>query len=548
MEAPEFVVDFPTLWVVPAWIERHCTIPDGDRKGEPLRLYDWQLWCTVNHYRVKPKARVGQKAPAFAYRRSQVIAPQKTGKGPWSAAIICAEAVGPVLFAGWAEDGDLYRCRDHGCGCGWVYRYRRDEPMGRPWATPLIQLLASAEDQTDNVYLPLQAMARHDRMAGQMRVGEEFIRLPNDGRIDVVTSSATARLGNPITFALQDETQLYTPQNKLIRVAETQRRGLAGMGGRSIETTNCPDPTVDSTALRTAQSAAADVFRFHRLPPSHLDFTDPVQRRQIFEFVYAGSEHVLTHDGLDAIEAEALELMERDAAQAERFFGNRYVAGSGAAFDHSRWAELTDATKVIPDGSLIVIGVDGARFRDALAIVATDVATGHQWPLDIQERPPDAPDDYEHDFDQADRAVMDAVGDGKVRGRWQLWRMYVDPQHIEMLFDRWQGRYGEKVVLPWLTYRFRPMCFALATYRAAMTAGELSHDGDSTLASHIANATKRMTKVVDDEGRPMWVIEKPEPRRKIDAAMAGCLAWEARRDAIAAGAKKREMFVPRKIR
>ena len=57
-------------------------------------------------------------------------------------------------------------------------------------ATPLIQLLASAEDQTDNVYRPLQAMARHDRMQGRMRVGEQFIRLPNDGRIDVVTSSA----------------------------------------------------------------------------------------------------------------------------------------------------------------------------------------------------------------------------------------------------------------------------------------------------------------------------------------------------------------------
>ena len=88
MEAPdEFTVDFPTLWVVADWIERHCTVPDGDAKGEPFRLYDWQLWCTANHYRVKPRARVGQKAPAFFHRRSQVVAPQKTGKGPWSASV-----------------------------------------------------------------------------------------------------------------------------------------------------------------------------------------------------------------------------------------------------------------------------------------------------------------------------------------------------------------------------------------------------------------------------------------------------------------------------
>jgi hypothetical protein len=329
--ADEFLVDFPTLWVVPAWIQRHCTIPDGDRKGDPFILYDWQLFCTASHYRVKPRARAGQKAPAFFYRRSQIIAPQKTGKGPWSAAMVAAEGVGPVVFAGWASTGDVYRCRDHGCGCGWVYRYVDGEPMGRPWATPLIQLLASAEDQTANVFRPLQAMARHDRMAGRMRVGEEFIRLPNDGRIDAVTSSALARLGNPIVCAVQDETQLYTKQNKLVGVAETQRRGAAAMGGRSLETTNCPDPTVDSTALRTAQSNAKDIFRFHRLPPSHLDYANPAERREIHEYVYAGSAHVLEHDGLDAIDAEAVELMEKDPAQAERFYGNRYVAGSGAA-------------------------------------------------------------------------------------------------------------------------------------------------------------------------------------------------------------------------
>lgn len=542
MPADEFLVDFPTLWVVSAWIQRHCTVPDGDHKGEPFRLYDWQLWCTANHYRVKVRAKVGQKAPAFFYRRSQIIAPQKTGKGPWSAAMVSAEAVGPVVFAGWASAGDVYRCRDHGCGCGWVYRYREGEPMGRPWATPLIQLLASAEDQTANIFRPLQAMARHDRMAGRMRVGEEFIRLPNAGRIDAVTSSALARLGNPIVCAMQDETQLYTKQNKLIGVAETQRRGAAAMGGRSLETTNCPDPTVDSTALRTAQSKAQDIFRFHRLPPSHLDYADPVERREIHEYVYAGSEHVLEHDGLDAIDAEAVELMEKDPAQAERFYGNRYVAGSGAAFDHTRWGELTDATVVVADKDLIVIGVDGARYRDALAIVATDVEQGHQWPLAIIERPPDAPEDYEHDFEAADQAMLDAFS------RWQVWRVYVDPQHIEHLFDRWQGRWGDKVVLPWMTYRYRPMCFSLAAYRAAQTSGDLSHDGDSVMAAHIGNATKRMTKVIDDEGRPMWIVEKPEERRKIDAAMAGCLSWEARRDAIASGAKKKVSSVPRRIR
>jgi len=538
----EFTVDFPTLWIVPDWIEHHCPIPDGDDKGDPFVMYDWQLWCTVNHYRIKPRAKSGQKAPAFFNRRSQVVAPQKTGKGPWSATLICAEARGPVLFDGWAKGGERFDCRTYGCGCGWVHEYEPGDPMGRPWATPLIQLLATAEDQTDNVYRPLQSMVKNGPLGDVMRVGEQFIRLPNDGRIDVVTSSAQARLGNPITFALQDETGLYTAQNKMIRVAETQRRGVAGMGGRVVETTNSPDPTVDSTGLRTMESKAEDVFRFHRPPPAHLDYAKPDERLEIHRYVYRGSRHVLANDGLDSIEAEATELMEKDAAQAERFFGNRLVAGSGSAFDGDRWDELGDSTIDLPSDELVVAGIDGARFRDALAIRAADVVSGHRWTVDIQERPIEAPDDYEHDFEKADQAMLDLFSSN------QVWRVYVDPQYIEILFERWQGRWGDDRVIAWTTHRRRPMAYALAAYKADMTAGEFTHDADPVMARHVRNANKQMTNVLDDEKRPMWILEKADSRRYFDGVMADCLAHKARGDAIATGAKKKNRTVPKRIR
>ncbi len=336
----DWVVDFPTLgFLVADWVEAHCIIPDGFRKGEPFRPYTWQLWATVNHYRVKPTATLGQLAPAFYNRRSQVVAPQKTGKGPWSATIVAAEALGPVLFAGWASGGEVFDCRAYGCGCGFVYVYEPGEPMGQPWPTPLAQLLATSEDQVANVYRPLQSMAKNGPLAERMRVGEEFIRLPNDGRIDVVTSSAKARLGNPITFALQDETGLYTRSNKLVGIAQTMRRGAAGMGGRSIETSNAWDPSEDSTAQQTAQSQRPDIFRFHRIPPASLSYRNKADRRKIHRYVYSGSEHV----DLDAIEAEAAELLETDPAQAERFFGNRIVHGHGAWLPEGLWERTTAA-------------------------------------------------------------------------------------------------------------------------------------------------------------------------------------------------------------
>lgn len=341
----DYVVDFPTLWVVPDWIEEHCIVPDGISKGIRFEMYDWQLWCTVNHYRVKPKALPAwsvkpdgtQVAPnaAFVNRRSQVVAPQKTGKGPWSAAGICAEAVGPVCFIGFAEGGEAYDCSDHGCSCGWGYEYEPGEPMGWPWPTPLIQLLAHSIEQTDNIYRPLQSMVRYGPLAEQMRVGEGFIRAPNDGRIDVVTSSAQSRLGNPITYAAQDENGLFVESNGMVRVAQTQRRGLAGMGGRSQQTSNAWNPAENSDAQRTFESRRPDIFRFYREPPKNLSYLNKAERRKIHAYVYAGSTHV----DLDSIEADAAELLETDPAQAERFYGNRLVQGSGAWLPDDLWEQ-----------------------------------------------------------------------------------------------------------------------------------------------------------------------------------------------------------------
>jgi hypothetical protein len=343
-DEPEFLVDFPTLGdLADAWIERHCRVPNGFDRGTPFRQSDWQFWCTANHYRVREDAKWVPERPllnqAFVYRRSQIVAPQKTGKGPWSASVTAFEAVGPCIFGGWAEAGDMYFCADNGCPCGWEYEFLPGEAMGVRHPSPLIQLTATSEDQVANVYGPLKAMIKLGPLSEMMRVREGFIRILGDNsdddmdRIDVVTSSAASRLGNPITFAVQDESGLYTQQNKMVNTAETQRRGAAGMGGRTIETTNAWDPSMNSTAQRTFESQAQDVFKFFRRPPAELSYRNKRERAQIHRYVYAGSPWV----DLNSIEAEASELLETDAAQAERFFGNRLVSGSGAWLKDGVW-------------------------------------------------------------------------------------------------------------------------------------------------------------------------------------------------------------------
>jgi hypothetical protein len=77
--------------------------------GASLVHDGWQLWCTVNHYRVKPGVVFNPSRAllneAFFYRRSVVVGPQKTGKSPWGASLMIFEAVGPCEFAGWAVGG-----------------------------------------------------------------------------------------------------------------------------------------------------------------------------------------------------------------------------------------------------------------------------------------------------------------------------------------------------------------------------------------------------------------------------------------------------------
>lgn len=318
-------------------------VPDGFRRGAPFSLYDHQVEYLSRFYLVRGSAKWAPKdpikAPAFVYRRGMLIEPQKKGKGPLSAAHICLEGLGPALFAGWAGSDDGYVCAQYGCGCGWVYAYEPGEPMGMPWPTPLIQVTAISEEQTDNIYGALRPMIELGALDDLVpAVGEEFTRLPGGGRIDTVTSSAQSRLGQRVTFVPQDEVGLWTAKNKMIKVARVQYRGLAGMGGRASLTSNAWDRTEGSLAQLEYEAAVKDVLVQFRQAPAHLRFTNQRERAQILRFAYAETSRTRGgHVDLDAIEAEAADLVKKDPGEAERFFGNRLNSGLGQWLTEEAW-------------------------------------------------------------------------------------------------------------------------------------------------------------------------------------------------------------------
>jgi len=537
----EFRVDFPTLFVALDWAEAHCVVPDGFRAGRPFELIGWQGWCLANFYRVKPDALWVPSdpvlAPAFFYRRSQVVLPQKAGKGPYTACHTCIEAVGPALFAGWAEGGESYDCRDHGCGCGWVYEYEPGEPMGMPWPTPLIQITAFSEEQTDNVYDALRPMIDKGPLSDVIpRTGTEFIRLPNGGRIDVVTSSAQSRLGQRVTFVPQDETGIWVESNKMVRVAETQRRGLAGMGGRAEETTNTWDPSEQSVAQRTYESRAKDVFRFVPQAPAQLSFKDKRERRRIMRHVYGDSLRERGgHVDLDAIEAEALELMEKDPGQAERFFGNRIVAGLGTWLERDKWKQRA-APRIVLRGTQVVLGMDGSDVDDWTAIRA-ETQDGYQFtPTYGPDKLPTIWNPADHDG-QVPRLEVAAAVD-ELFGFFDVIRMYGDPPYWETELDAWAAKYGEKRVLRWETYR--PVQMHAAAERLITDVNKqdsgFSHDACSVTETHVGNARKAARL------HNRYVLTKASPTQKIDSCVTSIIVHEAAGDVTAAKLWKKRYY------
>jgi hypothetical protein len=222
--------EVPTLgYEVASWIQSYCVVPDRDQRGEPFVLSDEQLRFLCYFYALTPEG-------AWLFQRgAQLVRPQKWGKGPLAAAFVCAEAAGPVLFAGWDAAG---------------------EPVGRAWATPHIQITACSEDQTANTWRALQPMLE----LGPLREwipdsGLTRINLPGGGLVEPVTASARSRLGQRISFAVQDQTESWVRSNNGHWLADNQRRNLAGMGGRFLETCNAPDPVEQSVATRTPQRA-----------------------------------------------------------------------------------------------------------------------------------------------------------------------------------------------------------------------------------------------------------------------------------------------------
>ena len=96
------------------------------------------------------------------------------------------------------------------------------------------------------------------------------------------------------------------------------------------------------------------------------------------------------------------------------------------------------------------------------------------------------------------------------------------------------------------------MSRAIRAYREGIDSGAVGwaqgHPLSDRFAAHVSAAGRHDLNFFDDDGTPLFVLEKIHPDRKFDIVMAAILSWVARIEALKAGARPRTPTRPRRIR
>jgi hypothetical protein len=553
---PEYPGELPTLgYDALDWTSRYLIVPDGPAAGEPLRLYDEQALFLLRYYTIDPDfdgpiIRGKTLRNARRIRRAVLSRSKGWGKSPVMAALCLLEALGDVVFDGWDAYG---------------------EPVGRPWNSlgfkPKVQLLAMSEDQTANTWDPLLEMARNGGLHEDYDIEpmETFVNVPR-GRIEYATSSSSSREGFRPVFAVLDQTESWIPSVGGPRLAATVRRNLAKVQGSSIETPNAFRPGEGSVAERSwnawqlqqeGRLKGQDGILFdHREAPAATDITDRESLKAGLTVAYGDSADVAGgHVNLDRIIEDFWD-PDTDPQDARLFYLNQITHRADSWVSGPEWAAVKDPEKgnhdTIDRADAVTVGFDGSRARargvtDATALVGCRVSDGHLFEIRVWEQPPNAKD-WRVPVDEV-LAEVDRVFD-----RYNVVGFYADPAKWESHVAAWEAKYGPTLKVKatrqhpiewWMTGgRSGLVVAALQRFHDAMLDQEMSHDGASALTRHVLNAYRKPSRSGIQIGK-----DHPESDRKIDAAVAAVLAWQARLDALAAGVGKREaVVVPRRLR
>lgn len=520
-------------------IEERCVHGPGDLRGQPARIDDEKRAIIYRAYQVYPRDH-----PRAGRRRFKRVA------------VSVRKGVAKTELAAWCGFAELHPEGEVRTD-GWKLVDGIWQPVGRPVVDPYMPMLAFTEDQTNDLaYAALYVMCTEGPDADLFDATlEQITRAYGDGKAVAVATAPDTNDGARTTWQHFDESHRLRSERHKAAV-QTMRNNLPKRviaDAWEMETTTTYAEGENSVAEDT-HTYAEDVakgtiedeqlFFYYRWAPvkegENLD--DPEQCRAAIREASgpAVAQWPFFEEQVDNIR-RLRNQPDTDRDYWERVWLNRRVTSARQAFDVNHWKNvLARPGAVIAEKEPIVLGFDGARWRDACVLIATHIETGLQFPLGWWEKP--APDASKKRKPEEERVweVTDEQVDGAVAEafeRFSVVLLYADPPRWEANVAKWAGLYGEKRVMEWYTNRPQQIGRAFRAYRTAMTSQVVTHNGDERFARHIGNARKGDLKILDDDKTPLWTIYKPKPDSPlfIDGAMAGCLSWQARLDALRRG-------------
>ena len=531
----------PTLgWQVIADIERYCVFGPGSLQEQSARLDDEKKMLIARFYEVYPITHPLAGVRVFdrcAIELRKGVA--KTELAAW-VAFMELHPLSRVRFAGFKDNGELLD--------------------GRPVRSPFIPMLATAEEQVSELaFGVLKFIVEHSDTADLFDCSlERIVRLSegglNDGEARPCSNAPSTRDGSRTTFQHFDEPHWLTLplqrgavetmiENLAKRQLETpwalytSTAGMPGMG--SVE----EDVRQEAELIDEGKAPNSSLFFFGRWASDRHDDLTTVEKRVDAIKEATGPIGEWGKGQFERI-AKDYDRVGCDRMYWERVYLNRWRKSNAGAYDMEKVKNLVRQDESIPRDGFVTVGFDGARRKDSTAIVLTEIPTGRQEIIGLWERPTDAVD-WECDVQDVNDVMEQVFKD------YDVWRAYCDPPYWVEQVAIWSGKWPDRVV-EWWTNQQRKAAYMARAYGEAIDGQQISFVGAKYVADfkrHISHAGRKDLKITDDQGQPLWHLQKLNglPQNKFDACMAGNLSWQARLDAITAGARPRRGGMPKRL-
>lgn len=516
-----FVLPQYTLgWHVLGWSADNLLGPDGG----PWTYTDEQARFVLHWYAINERGR-------FVWRDGLLQRLKGWGKDPLVATLALVELCGPCRFGGWDGDGEPIAVEHE---AAWIQVAAVSLPQTRTTFTLFASLISPAMKRRHKVELGKEIVYAHH---GQRR-------------IEAVTSSPRALEGGRPTLVIKNEGQHWLGNNEgheMAAVIDRNAAKSADGSARVLAITNAYEPSEDSDAQRTREAYEEAVANGWNLG-------------LLYDSLEAPPEAPLTPEAapavVEAIKGDAWWLdTERIAAsiadrrnppsRSRRFWYNQIVAAEDAWSDPLKFdlCRAGDDVPPLAPRDEIAVFFDAAKSDDATGLVCVRIRDGYVATLGMWQRPPGA----RGKGWTVPRAVVDQrVTD--VCETYQVVAFFADPSHAkddetqerywDALLDDWHRRYHSRLAL-WadpgkrghsvlwdMTSPQRTAQFTAAAERTTtdIDEGNLIHDGDGRLRTHVRNARR----VPNRYGVSLGKLHR-ESDRKVDLAVCMVGARMARR-------------------